>query len=102
MKHHGLVTKTSRPKARSSRASSNQPPPSSSATTLNIPATRSSAGFWNQYQAFLNTPSEPADDPKAGIQDENESTQLSKPTLPSGMDPRVSEEDGEVSPGVIT
>ncbi|RVE61617.1 hypothetical protein OJAV_G00172500 [Oryzias javanicus] len=99
MKHHGLVTKTTRPKPRSSRTSSNQSTPSSSATTLNIPATRSSAGFWNQYQAFLNTPSEPADDPKAGCQDENESTQLSKPSV---QDPRASEEDREESPGVIS
>ncbi|XP_061791693.1 uncharacterized protein sall2 [Nerophis lumbriciformis] len=51
MKHHGVVTKPARPSARASRSCA-EPPPSSS--SLAIPATTSSAGFWNQYQAFLN------------------------------------------------
>ncbi|XP_040910472.1 sal-like protein 2 [Toxotes jaculatrix] len=78
MKHHGVVTKTSRPPARSSRSSADQLPSSTSMTSLNIPATRSSAGFWNQYQAFLNTSNEPNDDPAAGPQEENESEQSAK------------------------
>lgn len=97
MKHHGVVTKTSRPPARSSRSSIDQLPSSTSMTSLNIPATRSSAGFWNQYQAFLNTSNEPNDDPIAGPQGENESAQSAKSPVRSQMDPRVSEEVGEES-----
>lgn len=93
MKHHGVGTKTSRPPARASRSSADQLPSSTSMTSLNIPATRSSAGFWNQYQAFLNTSNEPNDDP-TGLQGENESA---KSPVRSQMDPRVSEEAGEES-----
>ncbi|XP_069567510.1 sal-like protein 2 [Brachyistius frenatus] len=93
MKHHGVVAKTSRPPARSSRSSTDQLPSSTSMTSLNIPATRSSAGFWNQYQAFLNTSTESSDDPTAAGRGENEST---KSPLRS-MDPRASEEAGEES-----
>ncbi|KAM6918802.1 uncharacterized protein sall2 [Xenentodon cancila] len=78
MKHHGMVTKASRPAARSSRSSSDQLPSSALMTSLNIPATRSSAGFWNQYEAFLSTSTEPADDPNAAGQGENEVTPPSK------------------------
>ncbi|XP_031711009.1 sal-like protein 2 isoform X1 [Anarrhichthys ocellatus] len=85
MKHHGVVTKTIRPPARSSRSSADQLPSSTSMTSLNIPATRSSAGFWNQYQAFLNTSNEPTDDPTAGGQGDDE------------IDPRATEEAGEGS-----
>ncbi|KAF7659817.1 hypothetical protein LDENG_00292720 [Lucifuga dentata] len=79
MKHHGVVAKTTRPAVRSSRFSSDQLPASTSMTSLNIPATRSSSGFWNQYQALLNTSAEPADDltqgSVAGSQGENEMSQ---------------------------
>ncbi|KAM3605232.1 uncharacterized protein V6R79_022562 [Siganus canaliculatus] len=90
MKHHGVVTKTTRPPARSSRSSSDQLPTSATMTSLNIPATRSSAGFWNQYQAFLNTSNKSADDPTTGSQGENETAQ-------SQMDYRAPEETGEKS-----
>ncbi|XP_070701865.1 sal-like protein 2 isoform X2 [Pempheris klunzingeri] len=93
MKHHGVVTKTTRPPARSSRSSSDQLPSSASMASLNIPATRSSAGFWNQYQAFLNTSNEPTDDPTGGSQGENES----KSPVQSQMDPRAPDEAGEES-----
>ncbi|XP_049889468.1 sal-like protein 2 isoform X1 [Epinephelus moara] len=97
MKHHGVLTKTTRPPARSSRSSADQLPSSTSMTSLNIPATRSSAGFWNQYQAFLNTSNEPTDDPTAGSQGENESAQSTKSPKRSQMDPRAPEEAGEES-----
>ncbi|XP_038574648.1 sal-like protein 2 [Micropterus salmoides] len=96
MKHHGVVTKTTRPPARTSRSSTDQLPPSTSLTSLNIPATRSSAGFWNQYQAFLNTSNEPIDDPIAGSQGESESAQSAKSDR-SQMDPRTPNEAGEES-----
>ncbi|XP_041849159.1 sal-like protein 1 isoform X2 [Melanotaenia boesemani] len=97
MKHHGVVTKTSRPPPRSSRSSSEQLPSSTSVASLNIPATRSSASFWNQYQAFLNTSTEPADDPNSAGQGEKESSQTLKSPARSQMDPRASEEAGEES-----
>lgn len=97
MKHHGVVTKTTRPPARSSRSSADQLPSSTSMTSLNIPATRSSAGFWNQYQAFLNTSNEPTDDPTTGCQGENESAGSAKSPLGSQMDPRAPDEAGEES-----
>uniref|UniRef100_UPI0037E81359 sal-like protein 2 n=1 Tax=Semicossyphus pulcher TaxID=241346 RepID=UPI0037E81359 len=97
MKHHGVVTKTTRPSARSSRSSADQPPSSTSMTSLNIPATRSSAGFWNQYQAFLNTSNEPTDDPLAGSQGENDLTRSAKSPVQSQMDPRILDETGEES-----
>lgn len=96
MKHHGVVTKTTRPPARTSRSSTDQLSPSTSLTSLNIPATRSSAGFWNQYQAFLNTSNEPIDDPIAGSQGESESAQSAKSDR-SQMDPRTPNEAGEES-----
>ena len=64
MKHHGVVTKptTTRPPARSSRSSSERLPASSSTSSSStVPATRSSVGFWNQYQAFLNANTDPTD-----------------------------------------
>lgn len=82
MKHHGVVTKTSRPPARSSRSSTDQLPSSTSVTSLNNPDTRSSAGFWNQYQAFLNTSAEPADDPTNGSQGKVEFTRSAKSPVP--------------------
>ncbi|KAM9349658.1 uncharacterized protein sall2 [Symphorus nematophorus] len=97
MKHHGVVTKTTRPPARSSRSSTDQLPSSTSMTSLNIPATRSSAGFWNQYQAFLNTSNEPTDDPTIGSQGENESAQSAKSPVRSQVDPRAADEAGEES-----
>ncbi|XP_043989247.1 sal-like protein 1 [Gambusia affinis] len=75
MKHHGGAAKPSRPPARSSRSSSDQIPSSTSSVSLNIPATRSSGGFWNQYQAFLNTSTQSADEQKAVGQGENKSAQ---------------------------
>ncbi|XP_026168445.1 sal-like protein 1 [Mastacembelus armatus] len=95
MKHHGVVTKPSRPLARSSRSSADHLPSSTSMTPLNIPATRSSAGFWNQYQAFLNTSTDPTDDPTTGSQEENELARSAKSPVQSQMEPRVSEEAGE-------
>ncbi|XP_034411876.1 sal-like protein 3 [Cyclopterus lumpus] len=97
MKHHGVVTKTIRPPARSSRSSADQLPSSTSMTSLNIPATRSSAGFWNQYQAFLNTSSEPTDDPTAGGQGDDESARSAKSPIRSQLDPRAAEEAGQES-----
>ncbi|XP_029309400.1 LOW QUALITY PROTEIN: sal-like protein 2 [Cottoperca gobio] len=97
MKHHGVATKTTRPPARSSRSSADQLPSSTSMTSLNIPATRSSAGFWNQYQAFLNTSNEPTDDPTAGSQGENQSARSAKSPIQSPMDPRSVEDAGEES-----
>ncbi|XP_028283533.1 sal-like protein 2 [Parambassis ranga] len=93
MKHHGVMTKTSRPPARSSRSSAEQLPSATSMTSLNIPATRSSSGFWNQYQAFLNTSNESINDPTATARGENESARSSK----SSTQTRVSEEAGEES-----
>ncbi|KAI3375279.1 hypothetical protein L3Q82_021784, partial [Scortum barcoo] len=97
MKHHGVVTKTTRPPARSSRSSADQLPSSTSMTSLNIPATRSSTGFWNQYQAFLNTSNEPADDPATSCQGDNESARSVKSPLGSQIDPRAPVEAGEES-----
>ncbi|XP_044225200.1 sal-like protein 2 isoform X1 [Thunnus albacares] len=97
MKHHGIVTKTTRPPARSSRSSTDQLPSSTSMTSLNIPATRSSAGFWNQYQAFLNTSTESTDDPTSGSKGENESARSAKSPVRSQVDPRVPEEAAEES-----
>lgn len=87
MKHHGVVTK-SRPQARSSRSSTDQLHSSTSMTSLNIPATRSSAGFWNHYQAFLNTSNKPNDDPSSGSQGEKESILSAKSPGRCQMDPR--------------
>lgn len=94
MKHHGVVTKTTRPPARSSRSSADQLQSSTSKSSLNIPATRSSAGFWNQYQAFLNTSTESTDDPNSGSQGENET---GKSHVQSQLDPRAPEEAEEES-----
>ncbi|KAL6104699.1 uncharacterized protein ACO6RY_14366 [Pungitius sinensis] len=52
-------------------------------------ATRSSAGFWNQYQAFLNTSNEPTDEPTLGVQGDNGST---KSPIQSQIDSRTPEE----------
>lgn len=65
MKHHGVLSKT-RPPARSSRSNSDQ------MGSLNVPATRSSASFWNQYKTLLSTSSE-THDPLSGGQGEGES-----------------------------
>uniref|UniRef100_A0A672HRQ6 Spalt-like transcription factor 2 n=2 Tax=Salarias fasciatus TaxID=181472 RepID=A0A672HRQ6_SALFA len=97
MKHHGVTTKTSRPAARSSRSSADQAQSSTSMTSLNIPATRSSAGFWNQYQAFLNTSNEPTEEHAAAGRGENEPARSSKSPARSQMDPRTSGEAGEES-----
>lgn len=96
MKHHGVVTKTSRPPARSSRSSADQLA-SSMSVTLNNPASKSSAGFWNQYQAFLNTSAERADDPMDGNQGENEMARSSKSPVRSQSEPRIPEDAEEES-----
>ncbi|XP_020507053.2 sal-like protein 2 [Labrus bergylta] len=97
MKHHGVVTKTTRPSGRSSRSSADQLQSSTSMTSLNIPATRSSAGFWNQYQAYLNPGNESSDNPTTGNQEETELEQSPKTPVQSQMDPRIPDETGEES-----
>ncbi len=97
MKHHGVVTKTTRPPARSSRSSTDQLPSSRSMTSLNIPATRSSAGFWNQYQTFLNASNETTDDPAMGSQGEDESACSAKSPVQCQMDSRDPDEAEEES-----
>ncbi|XP_068197175.1 sal-like protein 2 isoform X2 [Antennarius striatus] len=92
MKHHGVVPKPTRPPARSSRSSADQLPASTSMTSLNIPATRSSVGFWNQYQAFLNTSNKPTDDST-----EMESARAPKSPVRSQMESRASNGAGEES-----
>ncbi|XP_010887657.1 sal-like protein 2 [Esox lucius] len=66
MKHHGGVVKTMRPSARSGRSASERLPANTPTTSSNPPATRSNVGFWNQYQAFLNTSNDPMDEPAQG------------------------------------
>ncbi|XP_055007554.1 sal-like protein 1 [Boleophthalmus pectinirostris] len=68
MKHHGVYSKT-RPSARSSRSSSDTV--KTPVSSLNVPATRSSASFWNQYKTLLNTGAETHDAP-SGSQGETE------------------------------
>ncbi|CAG5897135.1 unnamed protein product [Menidia menidia] len=97
MKHHGVATKTSRPPARSSRSSSEQQQSSTNASSSNIPATRSSASFWNQYQAFLNTNTEAAGDPSAAAQGENDSAPAAKSLGRLQVDSRNFEEAVEES-----
>ncbi|XP_054618940.1 sal-like protein 2 [Dunckerocampus dactyliophorus] len=82
MKHHGVVTKTTRPLARSGRSCAD-PPQSSPVASLTIPATTSSAGFWNQYQAFLNNSPGSSDDPAPASQGGKESA---KPSGQSELD----------------
>lgn len=97
MKHHGVVTKT-RPLSRSVRSSAERLPSSASMTALNIPATRSSTGFWNQYQAFLNsTGHKPNDEPTSGKQAEIEAAES---PVPSDMEPKApNEARGDSSEG---
>ncbi|TWW72963.1 sal-like protein 2 [Takifugu flavidus] len=97
MKHHGVVTKA-RPLSRSVRSSAERLPSSASMTALNIPATRSSTGFWNQYQAFLNSTShKPNDEPTSGNQAEIEAAES---PVPSDMEPKgPSEARGDSSEG---
>nr|XP_057925094.1 sal-like protein 1 isoform X2 [Doryrhamphus excisus] len=90
MKHHGVVTKTTRPLPRSSRSCAD-PPQSSPVASLTIPATTSSAGFWNQYQAFLNNSPGSSDDPALASQGGKES---GKPSGQSDMDAGAPEEAG--------
>ncbi|KAJ8011772.1 hypothetical protein DPEC_G00061730 [Dallia pectoralis] len=66
MKHHGGVVKTTRPSVRSGRSASERLSANTPTTSSNPPATRSNVGFWNQYQAFLNTSNDPMDDPAQG------------------------------------
>lgn len=95
MKHHGGVTKT-RPQPRSSRSSVDQLPSSASMTSLHIHATRSSAGFWNQYQAFLNAGNKPVDN--SGGQGETDLAQSARSPTKSQMDPGAPEgKEGESS-----
>lgn len=66
MKHHGGVVKAPRPPVRSGRSASERLPANTPTTSSTPPTTRSNVGFWNQYQAFLNTSNDPADDPAQG------------------------------------
>ncbi|CDQ87156.1 unnamed protein product [Oncorhynchus mykiss] len=66
MKHHGGVVKATRPPVRSGRSASERLPANTPTMSSTPPATRSNVGFWNQYQAFLNTSNDPADDPAQG------------------------------------
>lgn len=89
MKHHGVVTKT-RTQARSIRSSTERLPSPASMTSLNIPATRSSTGFWNQYQAFLSgTNNKPSEEPPSSNQAENEAA-VSQP--PPDVEPKAPDE----------
>nr|XP_015812874.2 sal-like protein 2 [Nothobranchius furzeri] len=97
MKHHAGVSRASRPSARSSRSSSDQLPSATSMASLNVPATRSSAGFWNQYQAFLSTSTDPTDDRNTQRQDINEPAHSSKSSGRLQVDPRTSENEREES-----
>ncbi|XP_051944712.1 mucin-5AC [Hippocampus zosterae] len=73
MKHHGVVTKATRPLARSSRSCADKAQSSTSIGSLTIPASTSAAGFWNQYQAFLNASPGSTDDTAPASQETNES-----------------------------
>ncbi|XP_046883991.1 sal-like protein 3 [Hypomesus transpacificus] len=105
MKHHSGVVKTTRPPARSSRAAAERLPATTPSTSSHAPATRSSVGFWNQYQAFLNTSNEPTDQPAQGPTSVSQGEEVEKPRLDespvrSQIDPsneRVSVENREVS-----
>ncbi|XP_077413594.1 uncharacterized protein sall2 [Vanacampus margaritifer] len=92
MKHHGVVTKATRPLARSHRSCADQPQSSTSVGSLTIPASTSSAGFWNQYQAFLNTSPGSADDTTPVSQEINESE---KSPLQSVVEKGAANEAGE-------
>ncbi|KAM9789946.1 uncharacterized protein sall2 [Neosynchiropus ocellatus] len=92
MKHHSVSVKTTRPAARSSRSASDQRP--SSLNSSSLPATRSSTGFWNQYQAFLNAGSESTDDLNSGSQADDESMAKS---LDAGLSEQVGDDSLEQS-----
>lgn len=95
MKHHSGVTKT-RSQPRSSRSSGDHLPSAASMTPLNIHATRSTTGFWNQYQVFLNAGDKPIDNPRSVGQEEIELAGSTR----SQMDPGASEcKEGETSKG---
>ncbi|CAF97699.1 unnamed protein product [Tetraodon nigroviridis] len=97
MKHHGVVTKA-RPQARSIRSTTERLPPSASMSSLNIPATRSSTGFWNQYQAFLSsTNNKPNEEPTSSTQAENEAAE--SPLVPDVEAKGPNEATGESSEG---
>ncbi|KAK7945127.1 hypothetical protein WMY93_000855 [Mugilogobius chulae] len=88
MKHHGVYSKT-RPSVRSSRSSSDQV--KTSVSSLNVPATRSSASFWNQYKTLLNTSAESHDAP-SGSQGENEPVRSVRSSARSRMESRAAGE----------
>ncbi|XP_057713448.1 sal-like protein 1 [Corythoichthys intestinalis] len=92
MKHHGVVAKATRPLARSSRPCADQRQSSTSKSSLTIPASTSAAGFWNQYQTFLNTSPGSTDDTSLARQEINES---SKPALQSTLDKGAPNEAGD-------
>lgn len=95
MKHHGGVTKT-RSQPRSSRSSGDHLSSAASITPLNIHATRSTTGFWNQYQVFLNAGNKPIDNPRSAGQEEIELVGSTRPQT----DPEASEcKEGETSKG---
>ncbi|XP_077580862.1 uncharacterized protein sall2 [Stigmatopora nigra] len=94
MKHHGIVTKATRPLARSSRSSCpDQRQSSTSKAPLNIPASTSAAGFWNQYQTFLNTSTSSTDDTTLDKQEINDMS--SNPVLQSELDKDALNEAGD-------
>lgn len=80
MKHHGVYSKT-RLSARSCRSSSDQI--NSPVSSLNVPATRSSASFWNQYKTLLNTN---AEESPSGSQGESEPARAVRSSARSRME----------------
>ncbi|KAM9790526.1 uncharacterized protein sall2 isoform 1-T2 [Syngnathus typhle] len=90
MKHHGVATKATRSLARSSRSCADQA--QSSTGSLTIPASTSAAGFWNQYQAFLNNSPGSTDDTTPTGQEINESA---KSPLQSELEKGALDEAGD-------
>ncbi|XP_049602409.1 sal-like protein 2 [Syngnathus scovelli] len=86
MKHHGVVTKATRSLARTSRSCADQ------AQSSTIPASTSAAGFWNQYQAFLNNSPGSTDDTTPTSQEINESA---KSPLQSKLEKGAPDEAGD-------
>ncbi|XP_072297112.1 uncharacterized protein sall2 isoform X2 [Eucyclogobius newberryi] len=88
MKHHGVYSKT-RPSVRSSRSSSDQV--KTPVSSLNVPATRSSASFWNQYKTLLNTSADTHDAP-LGSQGESEPSRSVRSSARSRTESRAAVE----------
>lgn len=88
MKHHGVYSKT-RLSMRSCRSSSDQI--NTSVSPLNVPATRSSASFWNQYKTLLNTNPETHESP-SGNQGESEPARAVRSSARSRMESKAAVE----------